>query len=319
MEDSKIKTTSSHEDEILEQQDQGTKKKLVHLGIDTDLVSAELKDWVSSAVERDGMRRHDESPLYTPSPRSLTGSTHSPPSILRHPSQRLVKPTYDAPTKASRAKKTGKVELPAPVKRRLSGKDRLSRPGTGHGQSPSDLSSSSPYPLSGPTSAPFSRPSSAAPYTPPAYAHGGDTYTDDVSELDTIEEQPMKGEIEIHYESLLAEITHLRNDLLEAEKENKEMRKTISEAEEDGTELGKEVVALRATKGDIEKQENLIDTLQNQLKKVNEEKEETKEELNIARNDLERLMKEFDIKRQELDNAKGSMEDLSQERYQLST
>jgi len=319
MEGSKIKTTSSLEDEIVEQQDQGTKKKPVHLSIDTDLVSAGLEDWVSSTAEKDGMRRHDESPLYTPSPHSFTGSTHSPPSILRRPSKRLVKPTYDAPTKASRAKKNEKVELPTPVKRRLSGKDRLSRPGTGHGQSPSDLSSWSPYPLSGTTSALFSRPSSAGPCTPPTFGQGGDTHTDDVSELDTIEEQPTKGEIEIHYESLLAEITHLRNDLLEVEKENKEMREIINELEEDGTELGKEVVALRATEGYIEKQETVIDTLQNQLKKVNEKKKEAEGELNVTRNDLERLMKEFDIKRQELDNAKSSMEDLSQERDELST
>ncbi|CAA9958634.1 CCDC158 domain containing protein [Pyrenophora teres f. maculata] len=226
------------EDEIMERPVQG-KKKPVNLSIDTDIMSAEREDWGKNTVNNSQIERCDNSPLFTPSPhtpspRNLHGSVLSPPSILRRPSKRLAKPpTYDAPTKASEAKKNEKLEFPVLVKRRDSGKDRPSRSDTSDGQSPSVRSER--------TSAPSSRPPSAVPLTPVNFEHEGYAHTDGRTGIDTNEEQLVKEEhADSHLRDLVAETKRLQDEdigFMELQQEKDEALSRVSQLEQDNTKL----------------------------------------------------------------------------------
>ncbi|KAI0587434.1 CALCOCO1 multi-domain protein [Pyrenophora tritici-repentis] len=284
------------EDEAMEQPGQGTMKKPVNLSIDKDIVSTEPEDWGKNTMYNEQKQRYDNSPFLTPSPHTpspcnLHGSVHPPPNILRHASKRLAKPpTYDAPTKASEAKKNEKVELPALVKRGDSGKDRLSRPNTSDGQSPSAQSE--------PKSAPLSRPSSADPLTSVKFGHRDDAYTDEKTRIDIDEEQPAEKEhADPHLQDLVADIKRLQYEniaLMEVQQEEEEALSRLSQLQQDKTKLVKEVRVLRETKAKTEELESEIDKLSSQLKLVTREKKKMNEELEGSRNRMEELSQERD-------------------------
>ncbi|RMZ69172.1 hypothetical protein GMOD_00003099 [Pyrenophora seminiperda CCB06] len=242
------KRAPAPEDETMEQQGQERKKLPRPLSIDTGLAS---ENW---GLNTTNSEESNETLFYTPSTHSHNGSLHSSPSNKGRASKRPAKPTYNAPTKASEAKKQEKVDLSA-IGRSYSSKGRVNQAGSGHGPSP--------------------------PLFASLFGHRGDTFTDEVLERASY--------LERDREELVKEVASLRA----TEDYVQELELSIDELEDQLEKLTREKETmdgeLEATNNKLETLTEESDIERQELDIARRKMEELSEEFEQLLTDVEEL------------------------------